>query len=96
MKKLPIVLALVATLGVSGCIGQYNAFRTIQSWNTRATDNKWANSVINVAFWVVPVYPLALAGDFFVFNTVEFWSGKNPLDSPQPPAEQEGVDLDTE
>ena len=93
MKKLLYTAALTSVLALSSCVGQYNAFRGIQSWNTRATDSKVWNSVINTGFWIVPIYPIALIGDFWVFNTIEFWSGENPLNAPAAPtsvAENEG------
>lgn len=85
MKRLLHLAALAGVLALTGCVGQYNAFRGIQSWNTRATDSRVWNSVINTAFWIVPVYPIALLGDFWVFNTIEFWSGENPLNEPKAP-----------
>lgn len=31
-----------------------------------------------------PVYGLAATADLFVFNTIEFWSGKNPITGKSP------------
>ncbi len=82
MRKmiLPFVLALTM-LGTS-CIGPNNAFRGLGSWNTRATDSKWWNEVIWLGLWIVPAYPLALAGDVVIFNSIEFWGGENPFGEP--------------
>ncbi|GGE38042.1 hypothetical protein GCM10010832_17890 [Psychroflexus planctonicus] len=36
----------------------------------------------NLVFWalnIVPVYSLFLAGDVFLFNLLEFWTGSNPI-----------------
>lgn len=32
----------------------------------------------------IPVYGLAATADLFVFNTIEFWSGKNPITGKSP------------
>jgi hypothetical protein len=32
--------------------------------------------------WFIPVYELALLCDGVVFNSIEFWGGKNPIDPP--------------
>ena len=29
--------------------------------------------------WIIPVYELAILGDFLIFNTIEFATGSNPL-----------------
>ena len=83
MKKL--LLASVLALGLlTSCIGPNNAFNGLSSWNGRATESKWWNELIWVALWVVPVYPLAMAGDVVIFNSIEFWGGENPFSEPEP------------
>jgi hypothetical protein len=84
MKKIPLLAALATAL-LGSCIGPNRAFRSLNSWNTRATDSKWWNEAIHVALWVVPVYELALAGDIVIFNSVEFWGGNNPIKEPEAP-----------
>lgn len=74
MKRLT-TLALVAALA-TGCYGSYGAFNAVHRWNGHATDNKIANSAIHLGFWIIPVYPLCLLGDFLIFNNVEFISGQ--------------------
>jgi hypothetical protein len=86
MKKQLLHCALLATaLLATSCIGSNRAFRGVHSWNTRATDSKWGNEAIHVAFWILPVYPLALLGDIVIFNSIEFWGGNNPINEPDPP-----------
>ncbi|MEO1482948.1 MAG: DUF3332 family protein [Myxococcota bacterium] len=69
-------LLCAATLG-SGCLGKMALFNKVQAWNGTLGD-KWINSVIHFAFWVVPVYPATMFVDVFVLNTIEFWAGSNP------------------
>jgi hypothetical protein len=79
MKRL-IPLVMVAGLAATsaGCYGSYGAFKTVHRWNGHATGNAVANSAIHLGLWILPVYPLCLLGDFFIFNNVEFISG-NPV-----------------
>ena len=80
MKRLaPLALALTLATSSAGCYGSYAAFNRIHQWNGHATDSKVANSLIHFGFWVIPVYPLLLVGDFFIFNNIEFITGSNPL-----------------
>jgi hypothetical protein len=84
MKKTLLLPALAATLLGSACIGPNNAFRSVHSWNTRATDSKWWNEAIHVGMWIVPVYELTLFGDIVIFNSIEFWGSENPIKEPEP------------
>lgn len=81
MKKTSLpALALVATLAASsaGCYGSYGAFNKLHKWNGTVGD-KWVNSAVHFGLWIIPVYELALAGDFLVFNTIEHFTGSNPF-----------------
>jgi hypothetical protein len=76
MKRLA-PLALVAALAASqpACYGSYGAFRTVHRWNGNATGSSVVNSVLHFGLWVLPIYPLTLVGDFFIFNNIEFLTG---------------------
>lgn len=77
MRARFLAAALVAAMGTSGCIGSFALFERVQSWN-RTVSDKWVNSVIHFALWIVPVYEVCLLGDLLVLNTMEFWTGDNP------------------
>lgn len=77
MKKLLAPLVLATVLATSaGCYGSYSAFHSVHKWNGHATDNRIANSVIHFGFWVIPVYPIVIFGDWLIFNNVEFITNK--------------------
>jgi len=45
--------------------------------------SKWANEVVFLAIGVLlPVYGLAGLADVLIFNSIEFWTGDNPIDPP--------------
>ena len=79
MKKR--IAALVLGVGLLGgsCIGTNAAFNGIHGWNEDLSENKWANAGVHLAFVIIPVYGLALLGDYVIFNTIEFWGGNNPI-----------------
>ncbi|MEZ4398396.1 MAG: DUF3332 family protein [Kofleriaceae bacterium] len=81
MKKQLSVLALTAALAATagGCYGSYGAFNKLNKWNGTVTNDKWSKSAVHLALWIIPVYELALAGDFLIFNTVEHFTGSNPM-----------------
>ena len=79
MKKRVVVGLLGFSVLFTSCIGSFSAFNGLREWNENATNNKFGNEVIFIALWVIPVYQIASLGDFIIFNSIEFWSGKNPL-----------------
>ena len=48
------------------------------SWN-RSIDSKFVNELVFIAFWIVPVYEISMLADVLVINSIEFWSGSNPV-----------------
>ncbi len=78
-KSVVSAAMLVVFLGVlSGCYGQYALVHLLYKSNG-TIENKWARSGVNALLIIFPVYAIAGLGDVIIFNTIEFWSGKNPI-----------------
>lgn len=73
-------IALAGTLLFSSCIGSFNLSKKILAWN-QTIDNKFVNEVVFVALWIVPVYEVSILADILVINSIEFWSGNNPVEA---------------
>ena len=80
--KILASLLLAGLLGTTGCVGPNNAFDSVSTWNSKATDSKWTNELIHIGLWIVPVYEFALLSDLLVFNSFEFWGAENPISEP--------------
>lgn len=80
MKKIVLTVALAALLcaSMSSCMGKFALTRNLYSWNDQIS-NKFINEVVFVAFWILPVYEICGLADLLVLNSIEFWSGDNPL-----------------
>ena len=78
MKKALAAVICASMITLTGCYGSYACFNKLLSWNG-TLGNKWLNSIVHFAMWVIPVYGIATFVDFLVLNTVEFWTGSNPL-----------------
>lgn len=82
MKKryLPvaIVMALTGSLLTSSCIGSFALTNKLLSWNQQV-GNKFVNELVFFAFWIIPVYEVSALADILVLNSIEFWSGDNPV-----------------
>lgn len=83
MKKKVIKVATIFALcglllGQSSCIGSFSLTNKLLSWN-RQIDNKFVNELVFFAFWILPVYEVSALADILVINSIEFWSGNNPV-----------------
>lgn len=83
MKKTFLAAALALTMLSTSCLGPNNAFNGLHVWNNKVTDNKWANEGIFLVMNIIPVYAVFHLGDLIIFNSIEFWGGKNPIDVPE-------------
>ncbi|MDE6369576.1 MAG: DUF3332 domain-containing protein [Muribaculaceae bacterium] len=84
MKKTYLTVALICTLCVSltmpSCIGSFSLTNKLLSWNRQIGD-KFVNELVFFAFCVFPVYWVSAFADLIVINSIEFWSGENPVAS---------------
>ena len=71
-------LLLAATIVLSSCIGSFRLTNNIKDWNETIGD-KYVNELVFVALHIVPIYPIAMFVDGVVLNSVEFWTGDNPV-----------------
>jgi len=81
MKKKLVVAAAVLLSGslmFSSCIGSFGLTNKLFSWN-KGVGEKWVNEVVFVAFCILPVYEVSLIADALVINSIEFWTGSNPM-----------------
>lgn len=70
--------ALAASMLFSSCIGSFSLTNKLLSWNNNVGD-KFTNEVVFFLFWILPAYEVSLVADLFVLNSIEFWSGSNPV-----------------
>ncbi|MBI5905476.1 MAG: DUF3332 family protein [Deltaproteobacteria bacterium] len=77
-----VALLLVVSLGAfaTGCFGKFQLTRKVYDIN-KSIDEKYVRSAVTWIFVIVPVYGIAALLDFLIFNTIEFWSGDNPVTS---------------
>lgn len=82
MKKIKIATAAVMLAGASltftSCIGSFGLTNKVLSWN-KSIGSKFVNELVFFAFWILPVYEVTALADILVVNSIEFWSGNNPL-----------------
>lgn len=73
-----VALALLSSFTFTSCIGSFALTNKLLSWN-KQVGNKFINELVFFAFWVIPVYEVTACADVLVLNSIEFWSGTNPV-----------------
>lgn len=78
MKLTALCAVLGGSLLCSSCIGSFGAWNSLKDWNM-GIGHKAVNEIVFIAFHIIPVYEVAYLADVLVLNSIEFWSGSNPL-----------------
>lgn len=65
---------------VSGCFGSFALVRKVYGINESISDNKFIRWVVFLGFSIIPVYGISGLVDVLVLNSLEFWTGNNPLE----------------
>ena len=76
--KVATIVLIAGSLTCSSCIGSFSLSNKLLSWN-QSIGSKFVNELVFFAFWTVPVYVVSLLADTLVLNSIEFWSGDNPV-----------------
>jgi hypothetical protein len=82
MKKFKALLLAVILMGTAvtqqSCIGSFQLTKNLYSWNL-GIDGRWGSELVFLAMNVIPVYAVTILADGVVLNSIEFWTGNNPL-----------------
>ena len=85
MRAIVTGLVLAGFLTVSAaCYGPFNLTRNVYHWNSSIkgsgeVNEKWMKEIVFFGMIVIPVYMFSALLDAFVFNSIQFWSGDNPV-----------------
>ena len=83
MKKSLIYTLLLCgfiSLNITACYGPFKLTKKLYKWNGNV-EGKWPREAVFLILTIVPVYPFAVLGDAILFNSIEFWTGSNPIDT---------------
>jgi len=80
LRKRIAVALLVAFVPLgSACFGSFNLTRKLIGFNKSISPNKWIRWFVFLGLNIIPVYEFASLADVFFANSVEFWTGSNPI-----------------
>ena len=76
---LPLLITGFLPLATAGCIGRFELTRKVYQFNREIDPNKWIQWLAFLVLNVIPVYGFAVMIDALFANSVEFWTGDNPV-----------------
>ena len=74
-----IIAGLLLATTFSGCMGHNALTRKVLKFNLTVAETCWPREALFVGMWVIPVYLITWVVDILFINSVEFWTGKNPM-----------------
>ncbi len=79
LKNVVCVLIIGVMLAMSfGCYGSFNLVKKVYKFNGEV-GGKWTNEVVFLVMNIVPVYGVSAFVDAVILNSIEFWTGSNPV-----------------
>lgn len=79
-RRVAAALLLTAFVPVaSACFGSFQLTRKVYKFNKSVSPEKWVRWLVFLATNVVPVYGFSVLFDAIFANSVEFWTGSNPM-----------------
>lgn len=85
LRKAMTVCVVVAFMSVTtACFGPFNLTRNVYHWNSGIkgsgeVNEKWMKEFVFFGMIIIPVYMFSALLDAFVFNSIQFWRGDNPI-----------------
>ena len=78
-KVLAIALLVAAVPSLTGCYGSFRLSTKLHAWNGQVSNKKFVNELVFLGFTILPAYEICLLGDALIFNSIDFWTGNNPI-----------------
>ena|SRR5262245_17986940 len=81
-------VAIVVLLGFlplsTACFGSFSLTHKVYHFNKSVSPDKWIRWLVFLTLAILPVYALASLVDVLFANSVEFWTGSNPITRLEP------------
>jgi Domain of unknown function (DUF3332) len=85
IQRIVAVIVVGSFLTVTtGCYGPFNLTRSVYHWNgnikgSGEVNEKWMKEFVFFGMIIIPVYMFSALLDAFIFNSIQFWTGSNPV-----------------
>ena len=74
-----VALCTFLPVALSGCFGRFELTRKVYDFNKEVSPDKWMQWLTFLLITIVPIYGFAVLFDAVVANSLEFWTGNNPV-----------------
>jgi len=74
-----VTLCAFFPLATTACFGGFNLTRKIYKFNDTISKDKWIEWLAFVVLVVVPIYGIGILVDALLANSIQFWTGDNPI-----------------
>ncbi len=74
-----VSLAAFMPIAAGGCFGKFQLVRKVYKFNKDVDPDKWVQWFVFLVLSIIPIYGLATLIDVVFANSVEFWTGENPI-----------------
>ncbi|QSQ19894.1 DUF3332 domain-containing protein [Pyxidicoccus parkwayensis] len=78
---LAVLCAGFISMHATGCFGQFKLTQKIWQFNKNISGEKFVQWLMFLVLVIVPVYEIGALIDSLIINSIEFWSGSNPVGS---------------
>ena len=84
MKKFITRAAVVILIGgmseaIGGSYGPFRLTSKLHHWNGQVSQKKFVNELVFLGMCIIPAYEICILGDGLIFNSIEWWGGRNPI-----------------
>lgn len=78
--KILFLAALLGSVSITqtSCMGSFGLTNKVYGWN-KSLGGKWVNELVFLVLLIVPVYEISFFIDGIILNSIEFWTGSNPV-----------------
>ncbi len=91
MRKIVVLLSLICFASV-GCTGSFMLTKKVYNWH-RSMGDKWSDEFGFLVCALIPIYGISTMADAIVFNSIEFWTGKNPVEEAKADSKSKVVEV---
>ena len=74
-----VILAGMIAAESTGCLGTGGLTGEARELNLKVVENRWGREGVYFGMQALWIYRICTVLDLFVFNSIEFWSGTNPI-----------------
>lgn len=81
LRRFVCAVAIGAFLPMAtvGCFGKFQLVRKVYEFNKEVDQDKWIQWFVFLVLSIIPIYGFAAVIDVVFANSVEFWTGENPV-----------------